>query len=31
VATARTDGAQADHARAALALLLRLTDRGNAA
>ncbi|BBZ29803.1 DNA repair exonuclease [Mycolicibacterium madagascariense] len=31
VATARADGGQADEARAALALLLRLTERGNAA
>jgi DNA repair exonuclease SbcCD nuclease subunit len=31
VATARADTAQADDARAALALLLRLTDRGNVA
>jgi DNA repair exonuclease SbcCD nuclease subunit len=31
VATARADGGQADDARAALALLLRLADRGNVA
>ena len=31
VATARADGGQADDARAALALLLRLTERGSAA
>ncbi|MDT5197163.1 MAG: hypothetical protein QOH20_3917, partial [Mycobacterium sp.] len=31
VATARAEGTQADDARAALGLLLRLTERGNVA